>query len=221
MRGRTFIGGGLLGGTVVIASLGGAPHVADSDPEALLDGIEAVAVTPSERREEMEARLDEASTSASDETPSLRDDLPEPDAVETSGTTSVDVDPVDSEPGASEGAPAPADGSADPATGAEPEPEPEPEPEDAGSALPQGADAPQGGAEETVTDATASGPPVGPDSAAAELDSSVDHEAAEEAAPEAGGEQHLDAAAPEPSTPSEASADAGPDADIDDPEPEW
>ena len=217
MRGRTFIGGGLLGGTVVIASLGGAPHLADSDPEALLDGIEAVAVTPTERREELQARLDEASISSDDETPSLRDDLPEPDAVETSGTTSVDVDPLDSEPGASEGAPAPADGSADPATGAEPEPEPE----DAGSALPQGADAPQGGAEETVTDATASGPPVGPDRAAAELDASEDHEAAEEAAPEAGGEQHLDAAAPEPSTPSEASAETGPDPDIHDPEPEW
>ncbi|AWG02370.1 hypothetical protein DZF92_12730 [Clavibacter michiganensis subsp. insidiosus] len=101
MRGRTFIGGGLLGGTVVIASLGGAPHLADSDPEALLDGIEAVAVTPTERREELEARLDEASISSDDETPSLRDDLPEPDAIESTGTTSVAVDPVESEPGAS------------------------------------------------------------------------------------------------------------------------
>ncbi|AJW79841.1 hypothetical protein [Clavibacter michiganensis] len=87
--------------------------------------------------------------------------------------------------------------------------------------LPRRADAPQGGVEETATDATASDPPVGPESAPADVDSSGDREVVEEAAPEAGGEQQVNAAAPEPSTPSEGSEYAGPDPDTDDPEPEW
>ncbi|MFD2341165.1 hypothetical protein ACFSM7_12620 [Clavibacter michiganensis subsp. tessellarius] len=112
MKGHRVLGGVLVGGVAFIGAAGMPPQVDGPDPNALLDSVEAAAVTPGERREEQEERIRAAHDSSRSDAPALRDDLPHPHDLPVVGTRSLPV----ASAGEREGRPGGSAEDADPAT---------------------------------------------------------------------------------------------------------
>lgn len=91
MKGRRVLGGVLVGGVAFIGAAGIPSHADGTDPNALLDSVEAAAVTPVERREEQEERIEAARDSTRGDASALRSDLPHPHDLPGDGTRSVAV----------------------------------------------------------------------------------------------------------------------------------